>query len=201
MQVNVGRFSGMVFHYGGKFVSEEELQRKGKPRDNATPFREPGQTVFSLIANGGCILLFAFLMAIIWFWGKPDLKALGIQMGIASVISLALLIPHEFLHAICFKEDVYLYYNPKTMLVFVYGTESMSKYRFIFMSLLPNLVFGLIPYILFLLHHDWLLCGLVGAFCISMGFGDYINVFNAASQMPKGAKTYLYGFHSYWYME
>ena len=191
----------MVFHNGGRFTSEEELERKGKLRDDATPFREPGQTVFALIANGGCLLLVAIMLAGIWFIGRPGLKSFGIQMGIASVLSLAFMIPHEFLHAICFKEDVYLYYNPKNMLIFVYGTESMSKLRFIFMSLLPNVVFGFIPYLLFLLHPGWLLCGLVGAFCTGMGFGDYINVFNAATQMPKGAKTFLYGFHSYWYME
>ena len=69
------------------------------------------------------------------------------------------------------------------------------------LSLLPNLVFGIIPYVLFLLNHDWLLLGAVGAFCTSMGFGDYINVFNALTQMPKGSKTYLNGFHSYWYVD
>ncbi len=191
----------MVFHYGGKYVSEEELKNKGKPRDNATPFREPGQAVFSVIANGGCIILLAILIAVLWYVAKPDWKTFGFQIGIASVISVVLLIPHEFLHAVCFREDVYLYFNLKTMLVFVYGSESMSKCRFIFMSLLPNIAFGILPYLLFLTHRGWLLCGLVGAFCTSMGFGDYINVFNAITQMPRGAKTYLYGFHSYWYME
>ena len=33
-----------------------------------------------------------------------------------------------------------------------------------------------------------------------MGIGDYYNVINALIQMPKGARTYLYGFHSYWYL-
>lgn len=191
----------MVFHYGGKFVSEEDLQRKGEFHDDATPFQEPGQAVFSLIANGGCIILLALLLILLWYMAKPDWKAFGIQMGAASIISVALLIPHEFLHAICFREDVYLYYNPKSLLLFVYGTESMSKFHFIFMSLLPNIAFGLIPYVMFLAHHEWLLCGLIGAFCISMGFGDYINVFHALTQMPGDAKTFLYGFHSYWYKE
>lgn len=191
----------MVFHYGGKFVSEEDLQSKGKLHVDATPFQEPGQAVFSLIANGGCILLLALLLILLWYMAKPDWKTFGIQMGAASIISVALLIPHEFLHAICFREDVYLYYNPKSLLLFVYGTESMSKFHFIFMSLLPNIAFGLIPYVVFLVHHEWLLCGLIGAFCISMGFGDYINVFHALTQMPGDAKTFLYGFHSYWYKE
>ena len=190
----------MIFHYGGKYESEEDLKSRGRERENATPFREPDQKVFAVIANGGSLLLFGILLIILWLAAKPDLRELGMQTGIAAFISLVLLVPHEFLHAICFRKDVYLYFSPKSMLAFVYGPESMSKSRFIFMSLLPNLVFGLIPYLLFLAHPDWLLCGLVGVFCIGMGFGDYINVFNAATQMPRGAKTYLYGFHSYWYM-
>ena len=92
-----------------------------------------------------------------------------------------------------------MYFDSSKMLAFVHGTESMSKQRFVFMSLLPNIVFGLIPFVLFLFNHNWPVLGVAGAFCISMGFGDYINVFNALTQMPKGSKTYLYDFHSYWY--
>ena len=191
----------MIFHYGGKYKSEKDLEDKGRVHDNATPFREPDLKVFAVIANGGSILILAVLVAALWIIAKPDLRSLGIQMGIAAFISILLLLPHEFLHAICFKEDVYLYFNPKAMLAFVYGPESMSKSRFIFMSLLPNIVLGLVPYLLFLFHPNWLLCGLVGAFSMGMGFGDYINVFHALTQMPKGATTYLYGFHSYWYIE
>ena len=40
----------------------------------------------------------------------------------------------------------------------------------------------------------------LGALTIGMGFGDYYNVHNALTQMPKGARTYLYGFHSFWYL-
>jgi hypothetical protein len=34
-----------------------------------------------------------------------------------------------------------------------------------------------------------------------MGFGDWINVYHAVKQMPRNAKTYLCGMHSYWYVE
>ena len=33
-----------------------------------------------------------------------------------------------------------------------------------------------------------------------MGSGDYYNIINALTQMPRGARTYLHGFHSYWYL-
>ena len=39
-----------------------------------------------------------------------------------------------------------------------------------------------------------------GVMAISAGFGDYMNVFHALTQMPKNARTYLYGFHSYWFL-
>jgi hypothetical protein len=83
-------------------------------------------------------------------------------------------------------------------MLFVVGPEDMSKGRFIFMSLLPSIVFGLIPYIAGFTMHNVFLATL-GAMSLGMGAGDYINVWNALWQMPKGALTYLYGFHSFWY--
>ncbi len=74
----------------------------------------------------------------------------------------------------------------------------MTKARFVLMSLFPNLVFGFVPFVVFLCNPQWDLLGMFAALCISMGFGDYINVFNALTQMPKGAKTYLYKYSSYW---
>ena len=68
------------------------------------------------------------------------------------------------------------------------------------MSLAPNIVFGFIPLILFFIFPSVPFLGVFGAISIGCGAGDYMNVINALTQMPKGALTYLYGFHSYWYM-
>ena len=108
--------------------------------------------------------------------------------------------PHELLHALCFKEDVYLYTNFKQGLLFVVGCETMSKHRFIFMSLLPNIVFGFLPYVISFLGIQYLTLAVLGVIAIGMGAGDYYNVFNALIQMPKGARTYLYQMNSYWYI-
>lgn len=40
----------------------------------------------------------------------------------------------------------------------------------------------------------------LGVFGIASGAGDYLNVFHAITQMPKHSRTYLNGFHSYWYL-
>ena len=75
----------------------------------------------------------------------------------------------------------------------------MSKGRFVFMSLLPNVVFGVLPYLAGMVAGSsfFLILGLLAT---GMGAGDYYNVFNALTQMPKGAKTYLYQFHSFWFL-
>ena len=98
------------------------------------------------------------------------------------------------------RKDVYMYNDLAHMLMFVVGTEDMSKGRFIFMCLCPNLILGIIPYILFLIFPQFVGLGLFGIICIGMGFGDYLNIYNAIKQMPKNSKTYLCGMHSYWYM-
>ena len=84
-------------------------------------------------------------------------------------------------------------------MLFVVGPEDMTKARFVFMSLLPNLVFGIIPFLIFLIFPQFGFLGTLGAFATGMGAGDYYNVYNALTQMPKGARTYLYQFNSYWY--
>ena len=67
------------------------------------------------------------------------------------------------------------------------------------MSLLPNFVFGLIPYVIGMIVPNLFLVSL-GVLATGMGAGDYYNVINAVTQMPKGARTYLYQFNSYWYL-
>ncbi len=191
----------MKFHYGGKYNTEEDLKAKAEPREGAVAFKEPDHKTFAVVANGGCILVLIALAALTYFLARPTREEFAVSSGIGAALSMLILVPHEFLHAMCFKEDVYLYFNLSKLLAFVHGTESMSKARFIFMSLLPNIVFGVIPYVIFLINTDLIVLGFFGAFSFSMGFGDYINVFNALTQMPKGSKTYLDGFHSYWYQE
>ena len=139
-----------------------------------------------------------------WTWrngGKTGVMNVGSKgERRLSPLYLLSLVPHEFLHGLCFRGDVYMYQNLKHGMLFVVGPERMSKGRFIFMSLLPNIVFGFIPFALFLIDPKLRILGTFGLISIASGAGDYINVYNALTQMPRGAWTYLYGFHSYWYL-
>ena len=190
----------MKLHYKGKFDGKEETLPQREHPAGAVQFREPDAKKFTLIANIGALLLAAVLLVPFVLRGMPYFSdKTPVQLWIACLLFLAAMFPHEFLHALCFRGDVELYTWFKRGALFVVGTEDMRKGRFIFMSLLPNLVLGVVPFVVFLFLPQLTALGFFGLIAISAGFGDYINVFFALTQMPKGAKTYMSGFHSFWY--
>lgn len=176
----------------------------GSPDSLPGRYHMPGAVKFKEVENAAQMGIYANLMAmgimvvlagvIVWRSGGFHFSNMGF------LCSLLILFPHEILHAVCFKEEVYLYTYWKRGMLFVLGLETMSKGRFIFMSLLPNLVFGALPFLVFLIWPKQVFFGTLGMMALSMGIGDYYNVFHAVTQMPKGARTYLNQFHSYWYM-
>ena len=188
----------MKLHYAGKYDGKEESLPRGEHQPGAVAFREPSAEKLSLIANLGSLPLFALTFLCLILRGGLELAA-SWKMMVGFVLAMAALVPHEILHALCFRGDVYFYQALSRGMLFVVGPETMSKGRFVLMSLLPNLVFGLLPLALYLIFPKLVILGAMGALALPMGFGDYMNVFNALTQMPRGARTYLYGFHSYWY--
>ena len=191
----------MKLHYQGKFDGNEESLPQREHPEGAVQFREPEAKKFTLFANLGAVLAMLVLLAPFLWRGMPYFSGnTPIQLWIGCGLFLLLLFPHELLHASCFRGDVYLYTWFKRGVLFVVGPEDMSKSRFVFMSLLPNLVFGVLPFAVFLIFPQLTALGALGLFALPAGFGDYINIYHALTQMPKGAKTYMHGFHSYWYL-
>ncbi|MDE5994966.1 MAG: DUF3267 domain-containing protein [Oscillospiraceae bacterium] len=188
----------MKLIYKGKFKLDPESLPHGEHKAGAVKFKEPETPKkLALIANALALVLTG--VALFGVYARLGFRT---EFNIWGVfVSLLCLFPHEILHAVCFKEEVYLYTNFKQGMLFVTGPETMSKTRFVIMSLLPNIVFGFIPYIIFMCFPSLTFFGSFGAMSIGMGASDYYNVFNALTQMPKGARTYIYGFSSYWYKE
>ena len=186
----------MKFHYKGKFSGDPDDLPYLEHEPGAVPFDEPQDPKkLGLIANG--IALVIAIAALVILFLRGGLTAFN---PIGCILMLLTLFPHELLHAVCFRDDVYMYTNLKHGMLFVVGPERMSKGRFVFMSLLPNIVFGFIPFAINLIWPEHTILGTMGALSISAGAGDFLNVFNALTQMPKGAKTYLHKFNSFWYM-
>ena len=146
------------------------------------------------ILNGLSILIAAFVLIIYYRLSGSFLDPLGV------ILTVIVMVPHEFLHALCFEGDLYMYENLKKGMLFAAGPGTFSKAGFIFMCLLPNIVFGFIPFIIFLIDPSQKLLGTLGAISIASGAGDYYNAFNALTQIPKGGRTYIHGMNSFWYM-
>lgn len=189
----------MRLHYKGKYDLNPDSLPHGEHQPNAVPFKEAKDTkTMAVICNVVGIILLPLLSIPAFFRCWEHMGTTQLLLG--CLCSFLVLFPHELLHAVCFKEDVYLYTNWKQGMLFVIGTETMSKCRYIVMSLLPNIVFGFVPYLIGMLFPNLIFLISFGILSIIMGTGDYYNVFNAFTQMPKGARTYLFKFNSFWYI-
>lgn len=194
----------MKLIFKGNFNGNPDSLPCNEHRENAVKYKEfdsPDKlaavaNLLSVMIGAATIIAFILRCNI----NQNTLFSISIKLLWASILSLLSLIPHEFLHAICFKDKVYFYTYLKKMMLFVTGPEDMTKNRFIFMSLLPNIIFGLIPYIIAMINPSLVVLGFFGAASIAAGIGDYINVFNTIRQVPKGALIYSHGFNSYWYI-
>lgn len=187
----------MTFHYAGKFNGDEDSLPQREHPEHAVQFREPTMKQMAVGANLGAFLTMLVLAVPYAILGRDHF---GFSVSIGAIMAVVAAVPHEYLHALCFRGDVYMYTNLKQGMLFVTGTEDMSRRRFVLMSLCPNLIFGFFPYLLFLCFSHLTGLGAFGLLSIGMGFGDYINVFNAMTQVPKEATVYLSGFHSFWYL-
>lgn len=195
----------MKLHYMGKFSGNVADIPHGEHKPNAVKFKEADDPKkLGLIANAWAIVIMVLCLfaygARCGMAGVERGSVWWLQFMIGALLSMLILFPHEYLHAVCMKGDVYLYTNFKQGMLFVTGPEDMSKARFVFMSLCPNLVFGLIPFVVGMIWPQLAAPAVLGALALGSGAGDYYNVFHALTQMPKGARTYLYQFNSWWYL-
>lgn len=190
----------MKLHYMGKYNLDPQSLPHGEHQEGAVKFKEATDSkTLSKIATIISVIIILVLGVVAIVRAKGILRVNAWQALLGLWVSLIVLFPHELLHAICFKGDVYLYTNWSQGMLFVIGPETMSKARFVVMSLLPNIVLGIVPYVVGMIIPNVFLLTF-GVMTTSMGAGDYYNVFNALTQMPKGARTYLYEFNSYWYI-
>ena len=192
----------MKLVYKGKYKGVVEEFETSKNIKNAVKYKEADtlEEMSKIITIPANILQILLLVSIFIIVGFDKFEDNLLNLIIAFIISLLTMVPHELLHGVCYKEKVYLYTNLKQLMLFVVGEDHLSKWKFILMCLLPNIIFGFIPYIVFLVNNDYVLLGFLGAMCISYGMGDYYNVWNTIRQVPKGGKVFAKGHNSYWYI-
>ena len=186
----------MKLHYMGSFQGKVATLPHAEPVEDAVPVREPGKPrKLVIITNIGALVLFAILLALLLLQGGT--AALNFR---GVILAAVLLFPRELLRSVFYRGDVYYYTNFQQSMPFVIGPEHMRRERFLLMTLAPDVLLGLLPYLLFLIWPRLSLLGTLGLICLPMGFGDYLLAWLILRQMPKGAMTYRNMFHSYWYI-
>lgn len=191
----------MKLHYQGKYNFKPESLPHGEHMPGAVKFKEAEDLKkFTIITNviGIVIALVMIVLALIRCKEYIDSNVWQLLLGL--LFSVLAIVPRSLLQILFFREDVYLYINLPQLMVLLVGPETMSKKRFILMSLFPNIVLGIIPYVVGMIFPNLLILVVIGVIFTVIGAGDYYNAFNAITQMPNGARTYLYQCNSYWYI-
>ncbi|MEG2540046.1 MAG: DUF3267 domain-containing protein [Clostridium sp.] len=203
--------------YMGKYEREEQLLT-GELDPRAVKYDEPDS--ISEIFNMGFklfspvfIAIFVLIFIRVRFWSVSiwdiNFVNLGLALVVGFVLQIAFIAVHEILHAVSFprKARKEVWVKPSEFVAFVYSSAIVSKVRFIWMSLCPNIILGFIPYLLWMLGifgFGSLLSNIViitAMFNIMSGVGDYLNVYLTIKQVPKGGFVQSYGLHSYWIRE
>ena len=110
----------MKLHYQGKYNLDPEILPKIKHQPNAEKSKEGSSSKeLTVIANTIGLVLMVILLNPILLVYKNDLLLYFDDVMLAFIFPILTMFPHELLHALCFKEDVYLYTNFKQGMVFV----------------------------------------------------------------------------------
>ena len=193
----------MKLIYKGRYNGEIEEFESSKNIVNAIKYKEADtvEEMAKIITLPANIIQLVLLLIVFLIVGVDNFDNALSLLILSFFVSLLTMIPHELLHGICYKNKVYLYTNFKQLMLFVVGEDHMSKWKFIFMCMLPNIVFGFIPFILFLINTKLVFLGMLGAMCISYVMGDYYNVWNTIMQVPTNGMVFSKGHNSYWYVD
>ena len=200
----------MKLIFKGKFKGMDQLPLGDLP-PNAVKFKEP-ETMDKLVVK---VILFTIpavlLVALIiicsrLLHGRFNFDYIPIPLIVGLFCYILSMFLHELLHAVCFGKGaiVEFYIALKEGMMFVVSTSPVTKQRFIFLSLLPNIVLGWLPFLVWtVLPYGEIYSNILFVFSVLNilgGGGDYMNTYNAIRQMPKGSMQQLSGFNSYWFM-
>ena len=105
----------------GKFDGNEESLPHGEHKPNAVKFKEIDDIKkLGLVLNLLSVPLMIVTYAIVLLRGGFDVILEHFWIYWAGILAaIACLIPHEFIHAVCFRKEAYIYTNLKNGMLFV----------------------------------------------------------------------------------
>ncbi|MCQ2466985.1 MAG: DUF3267 domain-containing protein [Clostridia bacterium] len=127
-------------------------------------------------------------------------------LALTLVITYFMSYVHELIHALAYpKGETKLICQIKSQGAhLLYCDATISKTRFILVCLAPTIALAGVPFLIWYIFAPTIAMPYNSAVMIFYmlmfisAIGDYANVFNALRQVPRGAKVFNYGLHSYW---
>jgi len=198
----------MKLKYKGMLKKDEPLPIWPLP-ENAVRVREPESFQKITLVSLLFILPALALVAVITMFScllHGGHTSVGFSW-LGLVASFLVMIPHEYLHAVCFGKGsiVEMYFLPQSGNMAVTSARAISKRRFIFMSLFPGLVLGWTPLLTWAmlpynsLSHPLYTFAIITAAVQSAG--DNFGVYNIIQQVPKGGMMQMSGNNPHWFKE
>lgn len=206
-----------MFHikYMGYYKEESQLINDATLPAGAVQFKE-GDNLSSIFILGAMVGM-PFILSII-FLAYFKMKEVNygytfelnsvtiITYLVACLIMVASLFVHEFIHAILFplKAEKTIWFYPQQGALFVYCNALVSKIRFVVICLAPAFILGVIPFVFWYVFAKQIQMPysyaivVISIANVVASVGDFANVYNAIRQVPKGAKIFNYGFHTFW---
>lgn len=197
----------------GKYDNEKQLIGESKLPKHAIMFEE-GDSIQSAFNRGFLVslplILFVIAISIYRCININKIIDFDAELCISFVITFIIIkglaYVHEFIHAIFYPRNITktIWKDSKNGAFFVYCDAKVSKIRFILLCLAPAIILGFFPFVIWLLiaplfKVQFVICFMIITWVmIVMSIGDYANVYNAIKQVPKNAKVFNYGMHSYW---
>lgn len=190
----------MKIKYMGKLDPKTNPLPTNKLKEGAIRFNEPENVkkrylwtnIIALILVG-IMFVPEYLNVLFRNIDSIDLSNLFIYFILANILLV--------LSKLCqfyFYKEIYMFKIPRVGFAGVYTTE-FTKKKYIAINLIPNIIFGFLPYYISLIIGNYFL-GIAAIFVIAVSAIDLVNAYHAFVEMPPGSKTFLYQFNNYWYL-
>ncbi|MDE6426552.1 MAG: DUF3267 domain-containing protein [Ruminococcus sp.] len=196
-----------------KFKEESQLKIGGTILDNAVEITQSHSIIHRLIPE---FLITASVIAAVLFSGifliracdkstpQTDLKFAAEAISVVIICFIVLPYVHEIIHALMYpaKAEKTIWKTSNTY--FVYCEAEISRKRMVFMLIMPLIILGLLPFVLWIIFIQSLSAELAYIFLIA----DIYMIFTCLSDIgaiwitlrfvPQDAKVFSYGAHYYY---
>lgn len=196
--------------FKGIYEDEESIKRTSKLRKNSTMFNEEataqefGKRSTLFVTPLIVIMIIIALIVSELKHVKFSLNPTDIIISIIILIPLAILV--QLIHALTYPKEAEknFYLIKKDLGIILLSNTPVTKRRYILLCIMPTIILSFIPYITMLIFMDKLPVKLANFIYIDsiainiLTAGSLLTAYRTIKQVPKDAKVFNHGYHSYW---